>query len=68
MFPAAEGPAPGYRHRDTGMLNIVGGLGYSYSSSMSGTNGMFLDFGMKSLAPNNEYGRTSGLQMRCLSE
>ncbi len=59
--------APGYRHRDTGALNNVGNNGYSWSSAVSGTNGMNLNFNATWLNPSNANNRGYGLQLRCLS-
>ncbi|WP_300726604.1 hypothetical protein [uncultured Rikenella sp.] len=50
------------------MQRSVGGNGYSYSSSVSGTNGMNLNFGVAWLHPSSADGRAYGYQLRCLSE
>lgn len=58
----------GYRHRDTGVLTSVGERGYSWSSSVSGTNGLYLHFYATYLNPSSTTNRASGLQVRCLQE
>ena len=66
------GTAPGYR--DFGRANYegvarnIGHHGYSWASSTSGTNGVFLDFTTQTLTPNFANGRGHGLQLCCLSE
>ncbi|WP_300646449.1 hypothetical protein [uncultured Rikenella sp.] len=45
----------------------VGDYGYSWSSAVSGTYGVFLLFGTQALLPSNVYYRGHGLQLRCLS-
>ncbi|WP_294601132.1 hypothetical protein [uncultured Rikenella sp.] len=42
--------------------------GYSWSSSVSGTHGMDLDFYAIALCPDYATNRAYGLQLRCLSE
>ncbi|WP_297832457.1 hypothetical protein [uncultured Rikenella sp.] len=66
--PLAWYPAPGYRHRDTGALWNVGSLGYSWASTVSGANGMTLNFYVAWLYPSNAGNRAYGFQLRCLSE
>ncbi|WP_299458148.1 hypothetical protein [uncultured Rikenella sp.] len=46
----------------------VGYYGYSWSSAVSGTYGVFLNFGTQYLNPSNASYRGHGLQLRCLSE
>ncbi|WP_294600079.1 hypothetical protein [uncultured Rikenella sp.] len=46
----------------------VGRYGYSWSTAVSGTNGMFLDFTAQSLNPSGAVNRGHGFQLRCLSE
>ncbi|WP_294599775.1 hypothetical protein [uncultured Rikenella sp.] len=46
----------------------VGNYGFSYSSSVSGSNGMYLNFYVTGLDPHSAYLRGHGLQLRCLSE
>ncbi|WP_294600459.1 hypothetical protein [uncultured Rikenella sp.] len=46
----------------------VGYSGYSWSSAVSGTNGVFLDFSTQHLNPGYVRNRGYGLQLRCLSE
>ncbi len=58
--------APGYRHRDTGVLTSVGNNGYSWSSTVSGTNGVNLNFNTSWLNPSNTNNRAYGFQVRCL--
>ena len=57
---------PGYRHRDTGVLTSVGNNGYSWSSTVSSTNGMNLNFNYAGLNPSNANNRAYGFQVRCL--
>ncbi|WP_297830103.1 hypothetical protein [uncultured Rikenella sp.] len=66
--PLAWYPAPGYRRRDTGALSTVGGNGYSWSSAVGGTNGMYLFFSVTYLNPSSATSRAYGYQLRCLSE
>ena len=65
--PLAWYPAPGYRYRDTGEPVGVGFHGFSYSSSVSGSNGVYLNFSVTDLNPSRAHGRAYGLQLRCLS-
>ncbi len=58
----------GFRHRDTGVPGGVGNGGFSWSSTVSGTHGVFLDFYSTWLNPSNAYYRAHGLQVRCLQE
>ncbi|WP_297624723.1 hypothetical protein [uncultured Rikenella sp.] len=51
-----------------GALTNVGNNGYSWSSSFSGTSGVFLNFNTQNLNPSNVNNRGHGLQLRCLSE
>ncbi len=69
-FPKARGkhPAPGFRERANGALSIVGNRGYSWSSTVSSTGGMYLDFNVAWLDPSYANGRVYGFQLRCLSE
>ncbi|WP_294600986.1 hypothetical protein [uncultured Rikenella sp.] len=50
------------------MPSHVGNYGFSYSSSLSGSNGVYLSFGVTHLNPSYTTDRASGLQLRCLSE
>ncbi|WP_298081218.1 hypothetical protein [uncultured Rikenella sp.] len=50
-----------------GALTNVGNNGYSWSSSFSGTSGVFLNFNTQNLNPSNVNNRGHGLQLRCLS-
>lgn len=61
-------PAPGYRERASGALGGVGNYGYSWSSTVSGTYGMYLWFYSAGLYPSNTGGRACGFQVRCLQE
>ena len=64
--------APGFR--DAGYNGRLGGLvsvghyGYSWSSTVSSTNGMNLTFGVTWLIPSTSDYRGYGFQLRCLSE
>ncbi len=60
-------PAPGYRERANGGLSNVGNNGFSYSSSVSGSNGVYLNFHVTNFNPSNANSRAYGLQLRCLS-
>ncbi len=66
--PLAWYPAPGYRGCDTGSLVTVGHSGFSWSSTVSGINGMYLDFYTQNLYSSATYRRSRGLPLRCLSE
>ncbi|WP_297831855.1 hypothetical protein [uncultured Rikenella sp.] len=46
----------------------VGRYGYSWSSAVSGTRGVFLNFNTQLLHPSNGGHRAHGFQLRCLSE
>ncbi|WP_294598171.1 hypothetical protein [uncultured Rikenella sp.] len=47
---------------------VVGNGGYSWSSTVSGTDGMYLHFLVTWLYPSSTACRANGLQLRCLSE
>ncbi len=64
----AQYPAPGVRHRDTGEPMGVGNDGYSSSSSVNGTNGLYLGFFTQNLYSSRAYSCAHGIQLRCLSE
>ncbi|WP_300829605.1 hypothetical protein [uncultured Rikenella sp.] len=65
-------PAPGFRDAGNngrfGALAYVGHGGFSYSSSVSGSNGVYLHFYVTGLNPGSASDRGYGLQLRCLSE
>ncbi len=65
-------PAPGYRdagnHGRLGAPVGGGNYGYNWSSSFSGTSGVFLNFGTQHLGPSYVDYRGHGHQLRCLSE
>ncbi|WP_304708826.1 hypothetical protein [uncultured Rikenella sp.] len=65
-------PAPGFRdagyYGRLGTLMSVGLDGYSWASTVSGTNGMSLAFNVTELYPSGAYNRAYGFQLRCLSE
>ncbi|WP_294600893.1 hypothetical protein [uncultured Rikenella sp.] len=46
----------------------IGLLGFSWSSTVSGTNSMYLGFYVTWLHPSDANSRAYGLQLRCLSE
>ncbi len=50
------------------MLRYVGGLGYSWSSTVNSTNGVYLRFVMNAVQPNYASYRAYGFPLRCLSE
>ncbi len=59
-------PAPGVRGNGEGALWNVGNNGYSWSSTVSGSNVRFLDFDPTWLKPQNSNNRAYGFQLRCL--
>ncbi len=59
-------PAPGVRGNGEGALWNVGNNGYSWSSTVAGTNARFLNFNSGGLNPQNSNNRANGLQLRCL--
>ena len=65
-------PAPGYRDAGNndafGILSSVGNYGSSYSSSISGSKGVYLDFSAPNLRIGYASSRGHGIQLRCLSE
>ncbi|WP_462377058.1 fimbrial protein [Rikenella microfusus] len=65
-------PAPGYRDFGRtgceGEARYVGYRGYSWSSSVSGSNGFCLDFSTTYLHPSDANYRGHGFQVRCLQE
>ncbi|WP_300829475.1 hypothetical protein [uncultured Rikenella sp.] len=63
-----EKPAPGFRERANGGLSSVGSSGFSYSSSVGGSNGVCLHFGVTYLNPSHASSRAYGFQLCCLSE
>ncbi len=70
--PLAWYPAPGFRDVGTngrlGDLVGVGNNGFSYSSSVSGSYGVYLGFRVTNLYPSLASSRGYGFQLRCLSE
>ncbi|WP_294592767.1 hypothetical protein [uncultured Rikenella sp.] len=70
--PLAWYPAPGFRDAGNngrlGALTDVGNYGYSWASTVGGTNGMHLGFSVAWLNPSTAYYRAYGFQLRCLSE
>ncbi len=65
---AALYPAPGYLIRTTGVLSGLGNWGYSWASTISGTNAYYLEFYYGRIYPSTASSRTYGLQVRCLRE
>ena len=65
-------PAPGFRDFGRtgyeGVARSIGHYGYSWSSTVSGSNGEYLDFYTQDLSPSYASYRGHGLQLRCLSE
>ena len=57
---------PGYRHPYTGALTSVGERGYSWSSAVSETSGLYLSMGTTWVNPGNANNRANGFQVRCL--
>ncbi len=65
-------PAPGYRDYgrtpNEGIACGVGNYGYSWSSAVSGTYSVWLDFNTTHVNPSHKHGRAHGFQVRCLQE
>ena len=61
-------PAGGYKENNQGEPEYVGHGGYSWSSSVSGTNGVYLYFSYAGLYPSSASNRAYGFQVRCLQE
>ncbi len=63
---------PGYRDAGNvgrmGALTHVGNYGSCYSSSISGSKGVYLDFSAPNLRIGYASSRGHGIQLRCLSE
>ncbi|WP_304708824.1 hypothetical protein [uncultured Rikenella sp.] len=51
-----------------GALTHVGNYGSCYSSSISGSKGVYLDFSAPNLRIGYASSRGHGIQLRCLSE
>ncbi|WP_294594613.1 hypothetical protein [uncultured Rikenella sp.] len=68
MIGVFDLPAPGNRGGYEGALHDVGNLGYGWSSTVGGTNGVNLVFGVPWVVPGYLDHRTYGFQLRCLSE
>ena len=70
MLFFVRGFAPGYRDFGRegfeGVARSVGNNGYSWSSTVSGTNGFNLNFNSTWLDPSNAHNRGHGFQVRCL--
>ena len=52
--------------RGFGGLRDVGNNGYSWSSTITGSNAHFLNFNYNGVNPQNNNNRANGLQLRCL--
>ncbi|WP_300728159.1 hypothetical protein [uncultured Rikenella sp.] len=50
------------------MSIVVGSCGHSWSSTISSTNGTYLNFDVTHLSPSGADGRAYGFLLRCLSE
>ncbi len=61
-------PAPGCRSRTVGALFLVGSEGSVWSSSVSDTHSMDLNFIMTWFSSSYASYRDYGFQVRCLSE
>ena len=59
---------PGFRYRSSGMLSDVGYHGYSWASSVAGTNAHGLDFYFNGINPQHSHYHAFGLPLRCLQE
>ena len=68
VFVCRAAPAPGLRAYEYGTLWYVGGSGYSWSATVSGSNVRFLDFYCNGVSPQYGDGRAYGLPLRCLQE
>ena len=66
VFEYRAAPAPGYRIVDSGELCRVGYSGFSWSSTVSGSNSYYLDFYPTRLVPQTSTHRAIGRQLRCL--
>jgi uncharacterized protein (TIGR02145 family) len=60
--------AAGYRDFSDASLNYLGVGGYYWSSSVSGTNALYLLFYASSVNPANVSNRAGGLTVRCLKD
>ncbi len=61
-------PAPGYRTHGSGTLYHVGDHGFSWSSTIAGSNAHNLHFNYGGIHPQNNSRRAYGFQLRCLQE
>ncbi|WP_297627433.1 hypothetical protein [uncultured Rikenella sp.] len=61
-------PAPGFREHSSGAQKSNGNHGFSWSSSFSGTSGVYLTFDVTYLLPGRADSRAYGFPLRCLSE
>ncbi|WP_294600924.1 hypothetical protein [uncultured Rikenella sp.] len=61
-------PAPGHRGFGEGVLWYVGDVGYSWSSTVNGSDGYFLWFNAQNIDSCRANRCGLGLQLRCLSE
>ncbi|WP_294593967.1 hypothetical protein [uncultured Rikenella sp.] len=69
LFGCGATPAPGFRGSTSGALSIVvGSCGHSWASTISSTNGTYLNFDVTHLSPSGADGRAYGFLLRCLSE
>ncbi|WP_294601074.1 hypothetical protein [uncultured Rikenella sp.] len=62
------GPAPGYRDAISGDPVNVGNSGYSWISTVSDINSLYLRCLATGLNSSSTTYRTHGFQLRCLSE
>jgi len=65
---SAERRAPGFRGYGEGALGSVSSNGYSWASTVSDINSMYLGFHVTWLNLSSTYYRAFGFQLRCLSE
>ncbi len=65
---AEQHPAPGLRGYEHGKVRDVGYGGYSWSSTITGSNAHFLRFHYGGVYPQDYSNRAYGLQLRCLLE
>ncbi|WP_300829576.1 hypothetical protein [uncultured Rikenella sp.] len=61
-------PAPGYRACGAGTQSSVGNDGYSWTSTVTDTDGIRLGFSVTWFDSSSTGSRAYGFQLRCLSE
>ena len=61
-------PVAGNRDNSSASLNNLGVNGNYWSSSVSGTNALNLNFNASSVNPANANNRANGLSVRCIKD